>query len=87
MRRHDRNRAAGCMPRGLFETSRLIWVVNVMDFEKAGQNRCFGSYRRPRQQPETRADAAYMAVSCGLFKAFVRRMVNEIVDQADSKLT
>jgi hypothetical protein len=87
MRRHDRNRAAGRMPRGPFETSRLIWVVNVMDFEKAGQNRCFGSYRRPRQQPETRADAAYMAVSCGLFKAFVRRMVNEIVDQADSKLT
>jgi hypothetical protein len=34
MRRHDQNRAAGCMPRGLFETSRLIWVVNVMDFEK-----------------------------------------------------
>jgi hypothetical protein len=34
MRRHDQCRAAGCMPRGLFETSRLIWVVNVMDLKK-----------------------------------------------------
>jgi hypothetical protein len=40
-----------------------------LKFEKAGRNRYWFSYRRPRQRLIQRADARYVAVFRGLFKA------------------